>query len=133
MSPTRGSRSPVSRITANAASSSRRTSVAYTFCRRSTPRPATRRATGSPTGGASGTAFRISGMLFRPASRVEDDGRRRRVRSPSAEDALEDQSPLDLAGRGSAGERVDELDAAGVLERREPPVAVAAEGVDVDR
>ena len=53
-----------------------------------------------------------------------------RVAAPGRGQPLDEQGALNLSRRGRAGERLDELDAARLLERREPSRAVGTERVD---
>src|SRR5262245_39858699 len=96
MSLTRGSMVSSCRITVSAASSSVRISAAYASWRSASDRSAKVE-----------TKFSTPGILFQAGG-----------------DALDEQGPLDLAGRRGAGEGGHDRDPAGVLERCQPALAV---------
>src|SRR5439155_11749336 len=157
MSRTCGSMSPVARITENAASMRRRTSTAYCPRRSARVASARRSSTGTtfcttrtlfppppdsncrqfppnsweencPPGVGfppnSWEDFCPPGVGFPPNS-WEDLG------GWGGLEALYEQGALDLAGRGRSGERIDDREAAGLLERGEPAGAERPKRVEV--
>src|SRR5438132_5109266 len=115
---------PLRRMTTNAASIRRRASLAYVARRSVTARSAIAASTGTNSA-RSGTTFCTPGTVFR----IRTEGQPRLPGLPGTSgsgallEPLDQEGPLDLAGRRGAGEGLDDRHPPGLLEPGQPALA----------